>query len=369
MDVNYDEIFAEGAFLLSQFTLFKINNQTLAFNTLLIFGYLFKKKKQSITEVGKMNILVIGAGAVGIGLAASVLSENAELSIFARGKTAQAIKENGIERTGLFAHYRFNKDEFRVYETYAEIPKDTFEYVFITSKTTANDDISKKLDEHRDILKENFKIIIFQNGFANDEAYLRFFDKTEVFSARVITGFTRPERHISEVTVYTEPILIGSLQGQDPSELKPIADMITASGIRCELTDEVDRYLWAKMLYNCALNPLGAILDVNYGKLTESEYSVELMNSIIDEIFEVIHACGYETLWQTPDEYREVFYTKLVPDTYNHYSSTHQDIRRKIRTEIDSLTGKVIELGEANNVDVATNRVIYNMIKTIESDF
>ena len=313
--------------------------------------------------------MIIGSGAVGIGLAASMKSQNANISIFARGETAKAIKENGIKRCGLFTHYSFTKDEVNVYETYGEIPKNTFEYVFIASKTTANDDISQKLDIHRAILKDNFKIIIFQNGFGNDEAYLRFFDKSRVFCARVITGFTRPQRHVSEVTVYTEPVLIGSPQKQDPSDLKEIADMITSSGINCELTDEVDKYLWAKMLYNCALNPLGAILDVNYGKLTENEYSIELMNNIIDEIFEVIKASGYETLWHSSDEYKDIFYSKLVPDTYNHYSSTHQDIQRKIKTEIDSLTGKVIELGERNNIDVSTNKIIYNLIKSIESDF
>ncbi len=303
-----------------------------------------------------MNILVIGAGAVGIGLASSVLSQGANVSVFARGKTARAIKENGIKREGLFTHYSFENVE--VYENYSDMPKNTFDYIFITSKTTANDDISKRLDENRDILKDDFKIIIFQNGFGNDEAYLRYFTSKEVFCARVITGFRRPQRHVSEVTVYTEPILIGSLQGEDPKDLKIIADMITASGINCEITYEVDKYLWAKMLYNCALNPLGAILNVTYGQLTENDYTIEIMNKIIDEIFEVIKACGYSTLWESPDEYRSIFYSKLVPDTYNHYSSTHQDIQKKIPTEIDSLTGRVIQLGEVNNIDVSTNRLI-----------
>lgn len=316
-----------------------------------------------------MNVLVIGSGAVGIGLATSMLSQDANVSIYARGETAKAIKSNGVKRTGLFTHYSFSSDEVKVYENYEEIPEDAFDYVFITSKTTANDDISKRLNEFRHILKENFKIIIFQNGFGNDDAYLRFFSPEEVYSARVITGFTRPERHISEVTVYTEPILLGSLQKQDPSDLQTIADMITASGINCEITHEVDKYLWAKMLYNCALNPLGAILDVNYGKLTENEYSKDIMNSIIDEIFNVIQASEYETLWKSSDEYKDIFYSKLVPDTYGHYSSTHQDIQRKIKTEIDSLNGKVIELGEKNNVDVSTNKIIYKLIKSIESDF
>ncbi len=314
-----------------------------------------------------MKILVIGAGGVGIGLATSVASQGAEVSIYARGETAKAIKENGIKRTGLFTHYEVK--DIPVYEKYEDIPKNDFDYIFITSKTTANEDIAKNLNDHRDILKDSTKIIIFQNGFGNDDYYLEYFTKKQVFCARVITGFTRPERHVSEVTVYTEPILLGSLQKEDPKDLQEIADLITESGINCEITYEVDKYLWAKMLYNCTLNPLGAILDVTYGQLTENPYTLEIMNSIIDEIFEVIKASPYETLWENSDDYKDIFYSKLVPDTYNHYSSTHQDIQRKIPTEIDSLNGKVIQLGEANNINVNTNKVIYNLIKSIEITF
>ena len=316
-----------------------------------------------------MNILIIGSGSVGIGIGCSLLSQNADISFLASEKTASKMKKNGIKRTGLFTNYSFSPSEFSVYETYSQIPKESFDYVIVASKTTANKDISKRLDENRDILKDNFTIIICQNGFGNDKAYLKYFKASQVYCARISSGFTRPERNISEVTVYTEPILLGSLQGEDIRHLQPIADKITASGINCELTDELDKYLWAKMLYNCTLNPLGAILDVNYGKLTENEYSKDIMDNIIEEIFNVIDATPYTTLWDTADDYKNIFYSKLVPDTYNHYTSTHQDIKRKIKTEIDTLNGKVIELGEKYDVDVSTNRLIYKLIKAIESDF
>ena len=243
-----------------------------------------------------MNILIIGSGSVGIGIGCSLLSQNADISFLASEKTASKMKKNGIKRTGLFTNYSFSPSEFSVYETYSQIPKESFDYVIVASKTTANKDISKRLDENRDILKDNFTIIICQNGFGNDKAYLKYFKASQVYCARISTGFTRPERNISEVTVYTEPILLGSLQGEDIRHLQPIADKITASGINCELTDELDKYLWAKMLYNCTLNPLGAILDVNYGKLTENEYSKDIMDNIIEEIFNVIDATPYTTL-------------------------------------------------------------------------
>ncbi len=316
-----------------------------------------------------MNILIVGSGSVGIGLGSSLLSQDVNVSFLASKKTASKMKEDGVKRTGLFTNYSISPEKFNIYESYDEIPKKTFDYVLVASKTTANKDISTKLNEHRDILKENFTILICQNGFGNDEIYLKYFKTTEVYCARIITGFSRPERNISEVTSYTEPMLLGSLHGENIDHLQIIADKITASGINCELTNEVDKYLWAKMLYNCALNALGAILDVTYGKLTENEYSKSIMDNIIDETFNVIKASPYSTLWDSVDEYMEIFYRKLVPDTYNHYSSTHSDIKRKIKTEIDTLNGKVIELGEKYDVDVSTNRLIYNLIKAIESDF
>ena len=76
--------------------------------------------------VNKMNILLIGAGGVGIGIATSVASQGAKVSIYATGETAKSIKENGIRRTGLFTHYEIK--DIPVYETYESIPKDTFEY-------------------------------------------------------------------------------------------------------------------------------------------------------------------------------------------------------------------------------------------------
>ncbi len=316
-----------------------------------------------------MNVLIIGSGSVGIGLGTSLLSQNINVSFLASCETANKMKQEGIKRTGLFENYSFDCNEFEVYAQYSQIPDDSVDFVLICTKTVVNKTVSKELSENKRILKNDFKILICQNGFGNDEFYLKFFDKNEVFCARVITGFTRPQRNISEVTVYTEPIMLGSLQNENPNCLIPIADAITKSGIKCELTDELDKYLWAKMLYNCTLNPLGAILDVTYGELKDNPYSKNIMDKLIEEIFDVIDASPYSTFWNNSDDYKEIFYSKLVMDTYNHYSSTHQDIKRKIRTEIDTLNGKVIELADKYGVDVSTNKTIYNLIKAIENNF
>lgn len=316
-----------------------------------------------------INILIIGSGAIGIGLGASLLSQNVNVSFFSRKNTAKAMEKFGIKRTGIFENIKVTSDKFKVYHSYKTIPVDTFDFVLICTKTSVNKKISIKLNENKRILKENAKIIIFQNGFGNDEEYLKYFDENQVYCARVITGFKRPEMHISEITVHTQPILLGSLHNCPSSNVSIISEMINDSGIPSETTEDLSMYLWDKMLYNCTLNPLGAILGVNYGKLTENDYSIEIMNSIIDEIFDVLNASGFKSNWDTPEDYKEIFYSKLVPDTYNHESSTLQDIKKRQKTEIDTLTGKIIELAEEYNINVPVNKVIYNQIKALESDF
>ena len=121
------------------------------------------------------------------------------------------------------------------------------------------------------------------------------------------------------------------------------------------------------MLYNCALNPLGAILDVPYGTLAEHESTRNIMNCIVEEVFAVMTKAGYETHWESVKNFLKVFYGKLVPDTAEHKSSTLQDITAKKATEIDALNGAVVKLAEKFHISVPCNSIVYNIIKFIEA--
>lgn len=315
-----------------------------------------------------MKALICGSGAIGIAIGASLIDSGVETTFFAKGKTKDAILNGGIKRIGLFKEITIPKENVQVSDKYNTI-NDSFDYIIISSKTTSNEDIALNLDKNRNLLKDNGKIVIFQNGWHTDKEFLKYFTKEQVYSVRIITGFERPERNISKITVHADPVFIGSLYGFSEDAVKPLAEAIDKSGIPCETTMEVSKALWAKMLYNCTLNPLGAILRVNYGKLADCENSKFIMNNIIDEIFKVMEASNNKSYWNNADEYKKDFYEKLVPSTYDHRASTLQDIERKIKTEIDTLTGSIIELGNKYNIDTPYNKMMYNLIKSIESNF
>ena len=114
------------------------------------------------------------------------------------------------------------------------------------------------------------------------------------------------------------------------------------------------------------MNPLGAILEVPYGKLAENEYTAGLMDEIIEEIFAVLKASGEKTLWPDAASYRQAFYSQMVPSTAQHHASMLQEIQWGRRTEIDALNGAVVELGRKLGVDTPVNRLIVSLVKAKE---
>lgn len=316
-----------------------------------------------------MNILIIGAGAIGVALGASLKNTGHNISFLASTKTGEAIEKNGIHKTGLFGDIHIPPNDISVYYDYESLPDHVYDYILITIKTMGNHKVAAKLSNRSDCLKEDGRIVIMQNGWGNDLPYLKYFDPSIIYNARVITGFQRSEPNCSKITVHTAPILIGSLHGYSSKCVTALAEAIAKSGIPSEATDEVGKALWAKMLYNCTLNPLGAILKVPYGKLADCDATVAIMNRLIHETFAVMKAAGYETFWETPEDYIKEFYGKLVPDTYAHCSSTLQDIEKKQKTEIETLTGCILKLGKKYGISTPTHQIIYEQVLFLEAQF
>ncbi len=317
--------------------------------------------------VAAMRVLVYGGGSVGLGIASCLIKAGAEVDIVGRDATVRALQDGGLTRTGIFGDYHAGANRFGSYCALEDIQDMSYDYILVCVKSFDTSMAARELSEHKRLLDEETRIVLFQNGWGNAEVFLSFFEQWQVYNARVITGFRRVEENTVEITVHADAIHIGSLFGGDSACVEKLCEFISKGDIPCEVTSDIGRDLWTKMLYNCALNPLGAVLDVPYGVLAESEFTRAIMNGIVREVFGVMAAAGYQTHWQKAEDFLEVFYSKLVPDTAEHKSSTLQDILANKKTEIDALNGAVIKLADEHQIDVPYNLAVYNIVKFIEA--
>lgn len=211
-----------------------------------------------------MLVLVYGAGAVGLGLASFLARAGIQVHLIARPQTAGAIRDRGLVRTGIFGERRVPPAELLVHTSLATVPEHGLDFVLVATKSFDTKEAGSSLSAHPSAHGET-RYVLFQNGWGNVEFFSAFLPPERVFAARVITGFAHPEPGAVRVTVHAEDIHLGSFRAGREIEVQALASAIADGGLPCRTTPAIAQDLWAKMLYNCALNSLGAVFEVSYG--------------------------------------------------------------------------------------------------------
>ncbi len=313
-----------------------------------------------------MRILNYGAGAVGLGIDSCLLKAGQAVDIIARPDTVSFLRSHGLFRTGLFGDFHAAPHTFSCHTSLNELVSQPYDFILVSTKSFDSSNAAQDIARHSSIFNKKTKIVLCQNGWGNAEIFASHFPKKQIYNARIITGFCRPKPNEATITVHADSICIGSLFHSDLKVLEPLCQSITQGGIPCVISPDIAKDLWAKMLYNCALNPLGTILDVPYGVLGEYKYSRLLMEEIIEEVIEVMKAAGFKTHWPSAQDYLKIFYSDQLPSTAQHRSSTLQDIQARKPTEINALNGMVVQLARQFKIKTPVNQSVYYMVKFLE---
>jgi 2-dehydropantoate 2-reductase len=300
-----------------------------------------------------MKVLILGAGAVGLTLAAK-LSSVCDVHAVCRQRHAEKINTDGFKMTGIWgeATCKFSCSE--------DAPEDDYDYIFITSKSTATESICKQF---ANIIKGR-EVISMQNGIGNEEIIAGYTDK--VIGGTIITGFVWAGDAQIHVSVETGPMNLGRFpSGLDDSVLK-LVELVKSAGVQVSGTENIMSSVWSKVLYNSALNPLGAVMGVPYGRL-ENSHAWSIIENIVHEAFKVTEAEGVVLPWKTAEEYLAFLNDFQLPNTAEHHSSMYQDITSGRKTEIDFLNGAIVSRAKKLGIDAPYNTFISEQIRFMEA--
>lgn len=313
-----------------------------------------------------MNILVLGAGAIGSVFGGFLAQAGHHVCLIARHSHLEAIKRSGLVIEGIWGeHSIHNLTGFESLTTLQEKENTVFDIILLTVKSYDTEPMLKALTA---CFPDPPPIVSLQNGLGNIEIIETYAGRIKTIGGRVIFGVEFIEPGRVKVTVSADKTMLGGLPGGiERAFIENLAQMLTAAGIPAEATDSIEKYIWGKVLYNCALNGLATVMKVHYGALLAHEGSREIMRQIVAEIFKVIRAKYIELDWKTPDEYTEQLFSKLIPLTFDHHPSMLQDILRHKRTEIDALNGAVVQKGMERDIDLPYNWAITKLIKAREA--
>jgi 2-dehydropantoate 2-reductase len=296
-----------------------------------------------------MKIAVMGAGAVGCYYGGMLARAGHDVVLIGRPQHVEA-----IERQGLRLETQTFDELVRVSAATDGSAVQGAQLVLFCVKSTDTESAAAAIKPY---LAPDTLVLSLQNGVDNADR-LRALLLQEVAAAVVYIGTEMAGpghvRHHGRGELVMEPSKAGD----------EVASALIAAGVPTDISDNVRGALWAKLILNCAYNALSAITQLPYGRLVKGEGITAVMRDVVNECIAVAKADDVKIPGDIDAAIRKI--AESVP---GQYSSTAQDLARAKRSEIDHLNGLILRRGEALGVATPANRLLYAIVKLIESKY
>lgn len=300
-----------------------------------------------------MHITVIGSGAMG-GLFSSLLSQDNEVTVVDRNE-ALIEKINGegfsiIDKNGIRTIYHQ-----KAVNSSKGLPVQDLVILFVKSMYN-----SDALEQNKNLIGENTFLLSLQNGMGHEELLSHYADANHV-----ILGTTHQNAAIvslaENVHKGTGPTTICNLSLQ-PKLCQPIADILTQAGIITTISPDVRRMIWNKLFTNVSASALTAILQVRLGYITSNPFAYGLCKNLIQETILVAKSEGFDF------DYEEIVkeVTDICNNTPDGVTSISYDIKNHKKTEVDTISGSVLALAKAHEIDTPFTSFVVSLIHAME---
>jgi len=290
------------------------------------------------------KIFVLGAGAIGSSYGALLSREN-DVTLIGNKTHVNAINSHGLMINGDITGKFLAKAETRI----REIPPSSL--IILTTKAH---DSAKAITDIKRMLKKDTVILVLQNGLKIKEQIQRIVgDKIEVVRGLVLVAaeFLEP----GKITFWNGQTII-----EQTKTGQKIAALFQKSGLKPTVSKDIEKEEWTKLIINCVINPLTAILRVRNNEIGTNSLK-PIRHKLVEECVEVAKAEGIRL---EPDLEKDIDQKILG---YTNYSSMCQDIMKGKKTEIDFLNGTIIELGKKHHIQTPVNETLVGLIKFMEA--
>ncbi|WP_435359894.1 ketopantoate reductase family protein [Haloarchaeobius sp. DFWS5] len=282
------------------------------------------------------RIVVYGAGSLGSLVGGLLHHHRHDVTLVGRDPHVAAVRESGLRVVT-------PDDEF------------TVEVAATTEGTDLDADLAlvtvKAFDTEsaaRDLASGTFEAVCsLQNGMGNEATLAQFLD-CPVYAGSITYGAILREPGLVECTGVGE-LVFGPHEGGDGPFDDALETMFRDGGIVTELAADMPRRLWEKLAVNAGINTVTALADVDNGDLL-SGTAHGLATDAARETARV--ARGHDVALSNRDAVAAV--ESVAEATAANTSSMRQDIHAEKRTEVDAITGYVVDrAAEIRDADVA----------------
>ncbi len=205
-----------------------------------------------------MKIAVVGCGALGSFYGAKLCRAGQEMHFLLRSDY-DVVRQRGVA-------IRSIEGDFHVQPQCARTPDEigACDVVLIGLKTTANDQFPKLLPP---LVGAHTAIVTLQNGLDNEEQLARLFPVEQIMGGLCFVCLKRVEPGVIHHTAHGK-VVLGEFQRPPEARARELAALFRQAGVACDLTDNLARTHWEKLVWNIPFNGLGVAGTAGYEAFT-----------------------------------------------------------------------------------------------------
>ena len=304
-----------------------------------------------------MKIAIIGAGGVGGFLGAVLARAGHQVSLLARGPHLAAITQGGLQL------------ESRQFGSFAVKPSATDDaaqlgrndLVFITVKMNDFEEAARLAKAA--LLDDGFAVTI-QNGLDAPDILARV-----VGEPRTLIGTIAIEASIDSPgkIAHTTPmhaLTLAQFSGPPGDALTQLQATLRQAELNVQLAENGRKALWDKACFLIPFATLTAAGDCALGEIYSIPALRDDWNALGAEAAAVALADGYDVSESLAAMLARM--EALAQSAPGFTSSMNRDIRTGRRSEVEWLTGRLIQLGADKRVPTPTHAALYGLLKLKE---
>ncbi len=304
----------------------------------------------------KKNILIAGLGGVGGyygGMLAREFHNHPDINInfFVRGEHLKKVNESGLkviaETEEFICQPRLATDN--------AVEAGKQDYIFLTTKSY---DLEQTLEQLKPCIQANTIIIPLLNGVNISQRIRNYLPGTEVWEGCVYIVGRLKEPGVVQSSGGIHDLFFG-YDAAENSRLRFIEKILKNAGIEATLSDNIRMIIWRKFIFISTTASLTSYYNVGFRDVLTSEERRTMTLAYMREVAALAAAEGI------------VFKTDIIETTIRHIeklpfettSSMHSDFQAGRQTELETLTGIVLKLGERYSIETPVCKNIYTALK------
>lgn len=303
-----------------------------------------------------MDIVIIGAGALGAYFGSRFHEGGANVTFVVRERRAKQLQEKGIHVTSPKGDYQIDNPKFVT--DAVEI-----EHADIVLVSVKGYHMQGTLDSLKTLTKDGAYVLPILNGIEHISMLQDQLGKDFVLGGlSFIIATLNEDGHVIHSSDFDD-LVFGPLQPTQTTICQELDDLVKKTTISGNNNDTILVELWKKYMFINAFSGVTTATNLSIGPIREEADTFKIVEMILHEMKILAKAYNVEI---SEDEV-EAAKNKLLNLPNEATSSMHQDRRKGLTLEVDHLHGGTIRLAKAVGVEMPYTETIYGVIKPFEN--